>query len=403
MNPVSEFLAMGQATPIPRRLGRLGRLVPWLLALAGLLAACGRKDAAGAKPAKSAVPVLVGKVTSKDIPVEVRAIGNVLAFSTVSVRSRITGQLTQVHFKEGQEVQAGDLLFTIDPRVPQAALAVSKANLVRDEAMGSQAQLAFDRERKLFDSALISRDEFDKADADLKAALATVAADRAALTNATLNVEFTSIRSPLGGRVGSLLVHEGNLVNAETDVLVTINQIHPTFVLFSVAEQYLAGIQKETAGRTLKVQAASPGAEGPPSQGELTFIDNAVDTTTGTIQLKAAFPNQDNRLWPGQFVQTVLTLKSLDHASVVASQAVQSGQKGDYVYVVKEDQTVEVRPVVVGISQGDDTVITTGLKPGETVVLDGQLRLIPGAKVTVKSPGTDSTTKTNAAPAAAAP
>ncbi|HTH49324.1 MAG TPA: efflux RND transporter periplasmic adaptor subunit [Candidatus Limnocylindria bacterium] len=377
--------------------------MPGLLVLASLLSACRGKNSADSKGTKPPVPVLVGKVAVKNVPVEVRAIGNVLAASTVAVRSRITGQLTQVHFKEGQEVSAGDLLFTIDPRVPQAALEVSRANLTRDEALGAQAQLAFDRERKLFESALVSRDDYDKADADRKAAQATVAADRAAVTNATLNLEFTSIRSPLTGRVGNLLVHEGNLVNADSDVLVTINQIHPTYVSFAVAEQLLAGIQREMVGRTLKVQATAPDGEGPPSQGELSFIDNAVDTTTGTIQLKATFPNQDNRLWPGQFVQAVLTLKSLDHASVIASQAVQSGQKGDYVYVVKDDQTVEVRPVVVGIIHGDDTVITTGLKPGETVVLDGQLRLIPGAKVSVKAPGSDSTTKTNAAPAAVAP
>jgi multidrug efflux system membrane fusion protein len=304
----------------------------------------------------------------------------------------------KVHFNEGQEVKRGDLLFTIDPRVPMAALQQAKANLARDEALVNQARIELERERKLLESKLISQDEFDKAESAWKTAVATTEASRAAVTNATLTVDFTSIRSPLEGKTGSVLVRQGNQVNAESDVLVTINQVHPIYVVFSVPEQYLAEIRKEAQEKTLKVEARLPDWRGAAPQGELTFIDNAVDVTTGTIQLKATFANTDNTLWPGQFVQVTLTLKSLPQVTVVPSQAVQAGQNGDYVYVVKPDQTVEMRPVLTAMTFAGGTVVTNGLKVGETVVLDGQLRLGPGAKVSVKT--TEKPGSTNAALAA---
>jgi multidrug efflux system membrane fusion protein len=277
------------------------------------------------------------------------------------------------------------MMFTIDPRVPIAALLLARANLARDEALVNQAQTELDRERKLQESKLVSQDEFDKAESSWKTAVATVEATKAAVSNAALTVEFTSIRSPLDGKTGSVLVRRGNQVNADSDVLVTINQVHPIYVVFSVPEQSLAEIRKESQEKTLKVEARLPDWRGPSPQGELTFIDNAVDVTTGTIQLKATFPNTDNALWPGQFVQVTLTLKSLPQVTVVPSQAVQAGQNGDYVYVVKPDQTVEVRPVLAAMTFEGGTVVTNGLKAGEMVVLDGQLRLGPGAKVAVKT------------------
>lgn len=371
--------------------------VTLLLAVAPFLSACHRQDAVVGKGRRQSgpVPVTVAKVVQQDVPSQVRAIGNVVAYSTVAVRSRVSGELIKVHFNEGREVKRGDLLFTIDPRVPLAALQQAKANLARDEAAANQLRMELERERKLFESQLVSKDEFEKAEAAWKTSQATAEATKAAVTNAALTVEFTSIHSPLEGKTGSVLVREGNQVNAESDVLVTIKQVHPIYTVFSVPEQHLAEIRKETQEKILKVEARLPDSRGPAPHGELTFIDNAVDVTTGTIQLKATFPNTNNALWPGQFVQVVLTLKSLPQVTLVPSQAVQTGQSGEFVYVVKGDQTVEMRPVFTATIFEGGTVVTNGLKAGETIVLDGQLRLSPGAKVSVKTP--EKTGATNAA------
>jgi multidrug efflux system membrane fusion protein len=382
-----------------RHATRVVCVLPLLFAAAALLTGCHRKDAAAGKGKRQpgAVPVLVGKVVLQDVPSQVRAIGNVTAYSTVAVRSRVGGELIKVHFDEGQEVKKGDLLFTIDPRVPMAALQQARANLARDEALVSQSRMELERERKLMDSKLVSQDEFDKVESAWKTAVATAEATKSMVTNAALIVEFTSICSPLDGRTGSVLVRQGNQVNAESDVLVTINQVHPIYVVFSVPEQHLAEIRKESQEKTLQVEARLPDGRGPSPKGELTFIDNAVDVTTGTIQLKATFPNTDNALWPGQFVQVTLTLKSLPQVTVIPSQAVQAGQNGDYVYAVKADQTVEMRPVLTAMTFEGGTVVTNGLKAGEMVVLDGQLRLGPGAKVAVKTTEKPGGTNTPAA------
>jgi multidrug efflux system membrane fusion protein len=379
-----------------------GHAAGWIaltLTLTALLTACHRKEGPASKGKRQmgAVPVLVGKVIQKYVLSQAQAIGNVTAYSTVSVRSRVSGELLKAHFKEGDEVKKNDLLFTIDPRLPAAALRQAQANLVRDEAVLNQARQELDRERKLLDSQLISPDEFEKVEASWKTALAVREASRAAVTNSALNVEFTSIRSPLDGKTGSLLIQPGNQVNAESDVLVTITQVHPIYVVFSLPEKYLAEIRAESREKALTVEARLPDWPGPSPRGELTFIDNAVDMTTGTIQLKATFPNAENALWPGQFVQVTLTFKSLPQAIVVPSQAVQAGQDGDYVYIVKGDETVEMRPVQASLTFEGSTVVTNGLQPGETVVLDGQLRLGPGARVSIKTPGQPATT--NVAPA----
>ncbi len=348
------------------------------------VAGCSGRKSADANPNKSpgaGVPVLVGRSVEKDMAVQIRAIGNVMPYSKVTIRSQITGQLTQVDFQEGKEVKKGDLLFKIDPRPAQSALEQSKANLVRDEALLKNARIEFDRQKKLLDSALISQDDFDKARANLDTLEGTVLADRAAITNAELNLEYTSIRSPVDGVTGNLLVYAGNIVKAPDDSLLAVNQIHPIYVSFAVPEQFLSGIKKEMREKTLPVEATFQNMNVPPARGELTFIDNAVDVTTGTIQLKATFPNSDSVLWPGQFVQVTLTLSTQPHAVVVPSQAVQAGQNGEFIYVVKTDQTVEMRPVTTGVTRDGETVVASGLKAGETVVTDGQLRLVPGAKI----------------------
>jgi multidrug efflux system membrane fusion protein len=350
-----------------------------------------------AKREAPSAPVVVAKAVATNVPVQINPppVGHVTAISTATVHSQIGGVISTVNFQEGQEVKKGDLLFTIDPRPSQAALAAAQANFARDQAQLENLKIQFNREQKLFDQKLVSQDEYDTSRAGMDALVGTVAADQAAITNAELNLEFCQIRSPIDGKTGSLQAHAGNVVKAPDDVLLTINQIHPIYVTFAVPEQYLPEIKKQMAGNTLTVQATFENMDGPPPQGELTFVDNAVDMTTGTIQLKATFPNEDNSLWPGQFVQVLLTLSELTDAVAVPSQAVQMGQSGQFIYVVKEDQTVEIRTIKTGITFKNETVVQSGLEAGETVVTDGQLRLVAGLKVTVKSSG-DSVSKTNA-------
>ena len=383
---ISCFAERGQGH-VHRQLPALG-LAALCLAAATGLSSCSRNLSADPNQKKSqvaAVPVLVSQAAEKEMAVQIRAIGNAQPYSKVTIRSQITGQLVEVHFQEGQEVKRGDLLCKIDPRPAQAALAQAEANLARDEALLENARIEFDREKKLFDSALISQDEFDKARANLDTLKGTVLGDHAAITNAELNVEFTSIRSPLDGVTGNLLVYPGNIVKAPDDSILTINQIQPIYVSFAVPEQFLPEIKKELREKPLGVEATFQNMSVAAPQGRLTFIDNAVDPTTGMIQLKATFPNQNNALWPGQFVQVAVTLSTQPHAVVVPSPAVQTGQKGQFIYVVKADQTVEMRPVTIGIARDGETVVESGLKAGETVVTDGQLRLVPGAKVNVQA------------------
>jgi multidrug efflux system membrane fusion protein len=322
------------------------------------------------------VPVLVARAVETNVPVQINPspVGHVMPYSSVTVRPQIGGILQQVHFQEGTEVKSNALLFTIDPRPMQAALA-------RDQAQLENATAQFERDRKLLEAKIESQDQFDISKANRDALAATVQSDE-------LNLSFTQIRAPFDGVTGGLQFHEGNVVKAPDDTLLTINQIHPIYVQFGVPEQYLPEIRQEMREHPLKVSATFDNMNVPPPQGELTFVDNTVDTTTGMIQLKAAFPNENSALWPGQFVTLVLTLSELTNVVVVPSQAVQTGQNGQFIYIVKSDQTVEERPVTIGITYDGQTVIEKGLKAGETVVTDGQLRLSPGATVIVKSANT---------------
>ncbi len=368
-------------------------LFPFLFVLAAAILTGGCSG--GVKKAAAGVPVLVAPAIETNVPVQIDPppVGHVMPVSTVTVHSQIGGIISQVHFQEGSEVKSNALLFTIDPRPMQAALELAKADLARDNAQLANAKIQFDREQKLLDQKLVSQDEFDTSKAGYDALAGTVAADGAVVTNAQLNLEFTKIRAPFDGVTGSLQIHEGNVVKAPDDVLLTINKIHPIYVQFAVPEQYLPEIRRQMAGQTLKVTATFENMDGPPPQGGLTFVDNAVDMTTGTILLKATFPNENNVLWPGQFVNVTLTLSELTNAVVVPSQAVQVGQNSQFIYVVKADQTVEMRPVKTGITFDDETVVESGLKAGEAVVTDGQLQLAPGMKVVVRGPDTTSGAK----------
>lgn len=321
-------------------------------------------------------PVLTAKAAVKNMPVRIEPppVGHVTPMLSVNVRPQIGGIIQSVNFKEGQDVAKGDLLFTLDSRPAAATLA-------RDQAQLKNAQIQFDRDQTLFEQKLISQDQYDTSKANRDALAATVRADE-------LSLAYCEIRAPIAGRTGSLLVHEGNVVKAPDDELVTINQIHPIYAVFAVAERWLPQIQKQMRGRTLTVSASYENVDGEPPLGELTFVDNTVDPSTGTIQLKATFPNDDGRLWPGQFVQLGLQLDELINVVVVPSQAVQAGQNGSFVFVVKADKTVEVRPVKTSITVQGETVVLSGLLVGETVVTEGQLRLAPGVVVNDKSAGT---------------
>ena len=378
-------------------------LAAGLVIMAGLLfAGCSRSPNgadAHKKTEPASVPVIVAQAEAADVPVELNNVGNVEAFSTVTIRSQITGQITKVHFKEGDEVKQGDKLFTIDPRPLEGALRQAEADLKRDQAQLVSARLEFERTKKLLESSIASRDDYDKAESAFHALEATVMADEAAISRAKLQVEFTSLQSPIDGRTGNLMVKEGNIVKAPDDALVTINQVHPIYVTFSVPEQDLPAIRRRMKQAPLIVEArisTDAAADDPasdPPHGELSFIDNAVDAMTGRIKLKATFVNTNNTLWPGQFVQTTLTLSRLSHATVVPAQAVQSSQTGDFVFVMKTDATVQKRPVVVGLRHGNQLVIENGVQPGETVVVDGQLRLKEGSRVVAQKGGVTSATE----------
>ena len=336
------------------------------------------------------VPVKIGEVTQQNVPVQVNAIGNAEAYNTVSVKALVGGEVTDVHFKEGQEVKQGDLLFQIDPRPYEAALKQAEAQLARDLAQAKNAEEQAKRYEILVQKNYVAKDQYDQLRANADALAALVDADKANVESSRLQLAYCTIRSPIDGRAGSVLVNTGNVVKANDLVMVTINKITPIYVTFSVPEQNLSDIKKYMAEGALKVEALIPGDEKHPAQGVLTFINNQVDNTTGTIQLKGTFANKDRRLWPGQFVNVVVTLTTQRKTVIMPSSALQAGQQGQYVFVVKPDFTVESRQVTVARSYGDFAVVAQGVSPGEKVVTDGQLQLVPGARVEVKGDRTQS-------------
>ncbi len=412
-----------------------------VLVFAGCSPGENRADAKSPPP-NPAIPVSVSRAASKPVPIQITANGSVQSYSTVSVTSEVDGRIAEVHFTEGQEVHRGDLLFTLDRRPFEAALQQAQATLERDTAQRGQAVAAVSQseaavnqaqanlardmaqletaraeERRyagLINEGAVSREQYDQihtaalaaeatikadqaavtnAEAAIRAARATVgtsegamAADRAAIENARIQLGYTEIRAPIDGRTGNLLVHAGNTVKAREQgtPLVMINQIHPIYVSFAVPEQSLADIREHQRGAGLNVEALIPGQENRPETGKLSFVNNTVDPATGTIQLKATFPNPQARLWPGQFLNVVLTLAVDPNAIVIPAQAIQTGQQGAFVFVVKADQTVDSRPVVIDRTIGTETVIRKGIVPGEQVVTQGQIRLVPGAKVQVR-------------------
>lgn len=336
-----------------------------------------------------AVPVTVERAIIDSLPVNIEAVGTVTPMATVDIRSRIDGRLERVYFKEGDLVEAGERLFEIDPRPFRAALAQATAVLARDEAQARTAHIEERRYRRLLERGAVSSQEYEQRATQARALTATVAADRAAVVSARVNLGYTRIHAPISGKTGSLLVTAGNLVKANDTTLVGIRQLSPIYVTFSVPSEDLPAIRRRTnlteGSKVLSVYAAAPGApESDVHQGMLTFIDNAVDTNTGTIVLKATFANRDHSLWPGQFVNTRLLLDRKDGV-VVPAQALQTGQRGDYVFIVATNMTAESRVVRVGVRDGERIAIEAGVRPGELVVTDGQLGLVPGTPVELRS------------------
>jgi multidrug efflux system membrane fusion protein len=386
----------------------------WALAASLLLAGC--SDDATGKPSRAAappaVPVTAADALEKSVPLQLTAVGNAMPYTSVAIKSQVSGQIVQVHFKEGQDVAKGELLFAIDPRPFEAALRQAEAalnqrraevlqavaNLERDTAQLANARVQERRYRELVERELVAREQYDQFRTGLSTMESTVQADHAAVANAQasaraaqaavdnarLQLAYTAIRAPIDGRTGNVMVQVGNVVKGNDDTpMVVINQVQPIYVSFAIPEQHLGDVRTYRAAGSLRVEVRAPRKAETLATGALTFINNAVDQATAMIQLKATFANTNNALWPGQFVDVVLTLTSRT-AIVVPSQAIQAGQQGPFVFVVKADQTVESRPVVVGTRLGAETIVEQGLRGGELVVTDGQLRLVPGARVEIK-------------------
>ena len=333
----------------------------------------------GGRP--TAVPVVVAKVAQQNVPVTVQAVGNAEAFATVSVKSRVDGEVMEVDFQDGQAVKAGDLLYSIDPRPFQAQLNQAQAVLGRDQAQLANARADLKRTEELNRKGYATQQQLDLARTSAAALEQTVKTDEAAIEGVKLQLSYTQIRAPFAGRASDTQVDAGNLIKANDATMVVINQTKPIYVSFSVPAQYAFEIRQRMAHDTLPVEVSVPGSKAAPRNGVVTFIDNAIDSGTGTVLVKAKLPNDDEFLLPGEFVTVDLVMANIPDAVVVPSQAVQVGQKGTYVYIVKPDETADMRPVEVGETSGDLTVIRSGLSAGETVVTDGQLRLYPGVRV----------------------
>jgi len=424
----SQPLPVSRRSPSWRAAGSVAAASA-LIALTLVSAGCTKGAASGDSPAAStpgaggggrggrggrgagggAQPVVTAKVMQRDVPVDVQAVGNVEAYTSVSVRSQVTGQLLETFFTEGDVVKKGQKLFKIDPRPLEASLLQAQATLVRDQSLLNQAQAqlvrdtanadyqqaAAERQQQLVNRGLVSKEAADQSRATAAATAATIKADQAAVEsakaqldvqqsvvdNARVLLSYTEIRSTIDGRTGNNTVKAGNLVTANNTELVTVAQLQPVYVTFTVPASHLQSIKRRMAEDTLMVMANPQDGDPTPVEGKLTFVDNLVDSATDTIKLKATFPNKDGRLWPGQFTRATLRLATLQGATVIPSQAVQVGQDGQFVFVVKPDGTVDQRPITVAQRMGETVVIDKGLTPGETIVTEGQLRLEQGTRV----------------------
>jgi multidrug efflux system membrane fusion protein len=361
--------------------------VPALLA-ACMLGACSDKGGgaqADARKSVPAVPVLTGQAVEKSMPLRLHAIGNVETVASVAVKSRVDGQIIATHVRDGQDLVKGDPLFQIDPTPYQSQLEQAQANLAHDQAQLDYLRGQEQRYQDLLKQNFVSQEGYAQVAANFRGAQASVSADEAAVQHARIDLGYTTIRSPINGRAGKVMLSEGNMVKAnDTVAMVVINQLAPIYVSVAVPEQFLNEIRARQKKAPLRVEVELE--KGKAISGKLAFVDNSVDVATGTIKLRGVFSNDDKQLWPGQFVESWVTLREEEKALVVPTQALQTGPNGQYVYIVKEDSSVELRPVQVARTEGTETVIAGGLKPGETVVVDGASRLVPGSKVSAKPP-----------------
>ena len=351
------------------------------------LTACGKKDQAQAAnaSARPAAPVVVAVAEQRDVPVQLSAIGNVESYQTVQIRSQVNGQIQSIFFKEGQDVHKGQLLFQLDKKPFQADLEKAQGMLQHDEAQAANSRLQAERYNVLEMQGVASKEQADQVRAQAKADASAVYADKAAVDAAKVQLQYTDIKAPIDARTGALLMNVGNLVKAnDTPFLVQLNQVTPIYATFSIPENQLDAVRKFAAGN-LKVLAFPKGQNTNPAEGKLTFIDNGVDMQTGTVKLKATFANKDRRLWPGQYVDVVLNLSTRRQAVLVPTKAIQTGQQGQFVYVVTPQSTAESRNVETSGTYQNSTVIAGGVSAGEKVVVDGQLRVAPNAKVLVQS------------------
>lgn len=341
-----------------------------------------KKDRAKGKGSQ-VVPVAVTTVQQKSIPVRVEGIGNVEAYTSVQIKPRVDGQMVEVNFREGQEVRQGDVLFRIDPRPYVAAFKQAEAAAARDRAQHERAKQQDARYKELLEKNFVSADGYAQFRTNAQTADAVAQASEATVENAKVQLDYTVIRSPIDGYVGRVLLQRGNIARAaDPNAIAVINQVHPIYVTFAVPEKYLAEIRTRMKSGLLEVEALPSDSKNPVA-GKLAFIDNAVDQTTGTIKLRAEFTNAHNELWPGQFASVRMRLYDQGDALVVPSQAVQNGPEGQFVFVVKPDMSVEIRPVVISRTEGDFAIVAKGVQKDERVVTQGQLRLAPGSRVTI--------------------
>ena len=368
------------------------------LLLCGALAGCsrGQKNARASGPPPS-VPVGVATVKQRDFPVYLTGLGSVTAFNTVSLKTRIDGQITQVNFVEGQDVKEGELLIQIDPRPYQVALEQAQANLQRDEAQLSNAKVQYERMKALYDGGVIAKQDLDTQEASFGQYEGTIAADKAAIDNAKLNLVYTRITSPINGRIGLRQVDIGNYVTAASgSSMAVITQMHPIAIIFTLPEDQLQAVRERMQKGTLQVDVYSRDDQTKLSTGKLLTIDNLIDQTTGTAKLKAVFENPDNSLWPNQFVNVHLLLETTKNAITIPVSAVQRGPQGTFTYLVDDKNTVEIRPIQLALTQGNTAVVASGLQPGERVVTDGQEKLQAGSLVTPQAPSNPSNQSKNA-------
>jgi membrane fusion protein, multidrug efflux system len=397
-NEVRSSQALARDVPMesvrPSRMSSFWRIVRWVILL-GLLGgglafwkirsteAGGREGHQAREAARGPVPVVVGQAESRDFPIYLNALGTVQAYNSVTVRARVDGELQQIYFQEGQTVQKGDLLAQIDPRTYQAQVDQAKAKKAQDEAQLANAKIVLGRNAALIKSSVIDQQTYDAQKYSVDQLTALVAADQAAIDNAQTQLNYARITAPISGRIGIRLVDAGNIVHStDTAGMLTINQVQPISVVFTLPQQDLGGVRDAIEQKkTLKVIALDRDNLSVLTEGTLEVLDNQIDSTTATLKLKAVFANTKYDLWPGQFVNVRLLLGTKDGAVTAPAKSIQRGPNGSYVYVIGADDKVAMRPVKVGATEDDWTLVESGLQAGDKVVVDGQYRLQPGAKV----------------------